>query len=111
MGSRGVSFVRGRVYLVDIGLDEPKRLLIVSNNRRNNALGSALAVRLTTSTKPSLPSIVELAPADHPLVGRIVCDDILEIWPDESRKDLGAASATTMQRVGVGLAAALGLTR
>lgn len=111
MGWGGMSLLRGRVYLVNIGLNEPKRLLVVSNNRRNHALGTALAVRLTTSAKPSLPSIVELTPADHPLVGRVVCDDILEIWSDEMLTDLGAVSASTMQHVGLGLAVALGLPR
>jgi mRNA interferase MazF len=104
-----VKLVRGRVYLVDIGLDERKRMLVVSNKRRNNALGSALAVRLTTTDKPSLPSIVPLSPADRPLSGAVVCDDLMEIWPDEAERDVGALTALSMAKVEDGLKAALDL--
>ena len=99
---------RGRVYRADLGYGL-KPFLIVSNNRRNNALDSALAVRLTTSPKPELTSIVPLGPAD-PLVGRVLCDDIVPIYRDELTEDLGALSRETMAAVAGGLSAALGLT-
>lgn len=99
---------RGRVYRADLGYGL-KPFLIVSNNRRNNALDSALAVRLTTSPKPELTSIVPLGPAD-PLVGRVLCDDIVPIYRDELKEDLGALSRETMTAVAAGLSAALGLT-
>lgn len=99
---------RGRVYRADLGYGL-KPFLIVSNNRRNNALDSALAVRLTTSPKPELTSIVPLGPAD-PLVGRVLCDDIVPIYRDELKEDLGALSRQTMTAVAAGLSAALGLT-
>lgn len=44
---------------------------------------SVLAARLTTTPKPALASIVEMASAD-PFSGRVVCDDIVELWPDET---------------------------
>lgn len=99
---------RGRVYRADLGYG-PKPFLIVSNNRRNNALDSALAVRLTTSQKPELSSIVPLGSAD-PLVGRVLCDDIVPIYREELREDLGALSRESMAAVAAGLSSALGLT-
>ncbi len=101
---------RGQVIRADIGLDEPKLLLVVSNNRRNQNLPQVLAVRLTTSDKPQLPSIVELA---HPeaFVGRVVCDDIIEVYKDEAMKIIGALSPGAMQAVNIGLMAALGIVR
>lgn len=100
--------VRGRVYYADLGFGE-KPWLIVSNNGRNQRLKSALAVRVTTSAKPELPSIVELGPDDRPLVGRVLCDDINYLEPDEVTGDGGAVSPKTMMRVADGLRAALAL--
>ena len=105
------SLVRGRVYAAVLsGLDDlgRKPYLVVSNNRRNAALVSVLAVRLTTSPKPALPSIIESGPGD-PVAGRVLCDDLVELWPDEVRADLGALTPETMRRVNAGLRAALAL--
>lgn len=99
--------VRGRVYYADLGHGE-KPWLIVSNNGRNAALESALAVRITTSAKPELASIIELSRAD-PLVGRVLCDDVNVIYPDEVKRDGGALSLPTMVRVAAGLRAAFAL--
>ncbi|MBM7788982.1 mRNA interferase MazF [Tenggerimyces flavus] len=85
-----------------------KPYLIVSNNRRNEAMDSVLAARVTTSSKPSLPSIVELGP-DDPLVGRVLCDEVMQLWNDEIVDDAGALSPPTMERVADGLRHALGL--
>lgn len=99
---------RGRVYRADLG-DGLKPFLIVSNNRRNTALDNALAVRLTTSMKPQMDSIVLLERDDLPLVGRALCDDIVLLYRDELHDDLGALSRATMTRVAWGLRHALGL--
>lgn len=100
--------LRGQVVRVNIGLNEPKLFVVVSNNRRNQNLQQVLAVRLTTSPKPGIPSIVELR---HPeaFVGRAVCDDIIEVYEDEVLSVLGALSPADMRSLNVGLAAALGL--
>lgn len=76
--SRGpVPIVRGRIYGALPG-DLPEIFyLAVSNNARNRALDSFLAVRLTTSPKPSLDTIVELDSGDAPWTGRILCDDLV----------------------------------
>jgi mRNA interferase MazF len=99
--------VRGRVYWADLGYGE-KPWLCVSNNGRNNRLSSLLAVRITTSTAPDLPTIVPLSPAD-PFVGRVLCDDLAQLFRDELRRDGGALSRQTLTRVDTGLRAALSL--
>ena len=102
--------LRGRVYAARLSnLDEDKYFLVVSNNRRNNQLQQVLAVRLTTTTKPDLPSIVRLGPAEA-FTGSVVCDDLVEIWQDEVTRDLGALSPTAMAAVSRGLMAALDLS-
>lgn len=107
--SRLWPLVRGRVYAARLShLDEDKYFLVVSNNRRNRNLSQVLAVRLTTSPKPSLASIVPLGPPEV-FSGSVVCDDIVEIWEDEVRRDLGALSRPAMEAVARGLAAALDL--
>lgn len=101
--------VRGRVYAADIGgVDGRKFFLVVSNNARNTNLPQALAVRLTTTRKPQMPSIVRLS-SGEPFSGSVVCDDIIELYPDEVRQDLGALSPTAMRHVNEGLRVALGL--
>lgn len=102
--------LRGRVYaalLENIG--EDKYFLVVSNNNRNRHLPQALAVRLTTTPKPRLPSIVRL---ERPEVytGFVVCDDIVELYQDEIRRDLGALTPRAMSQVNRGLMAALGIS-
>ena len=103
--------VRGRVYRARLqNVDGEKYFIVVSNNARNRALDSALAVRITSSRKPSLPSIVSV-PGDEVVPGGfIVCDDIYEVFNDEIVADMGALSPPTMRAVELGLKAALGLT-
>ncbi|MFG3229677.1 type II toxin-antitoxin system PemK/MazF family toxin [Kitasatospora sp. NPDC048194] len=100
--------VRGVVYRADAGYGL-KPFLVVSNNARNQKLDDCLAVRLTTTAKPELASIVKLGPADGGLVGSVLCDDIVVLYREELRESLGALSATTMVKVAAGLRAALAL--
>lgn len=98
---------RGRVYLVDAGYG-PKPWLCVSNNSRNQYLGTWIGVRLTTTPKTARRTIVETI-ADDGLSGRVLCDDIEQLGHDEIRKDMGALSPATMILVQDGLRAALSL--
>lgn len=98
---------RGRVYMADLGHGE-KPYLVVSNNARNRKLQDCLAVRITTTVKPDIMSIVVLSPID-PLVGRVLCDDIVAVYRDELRRDVGALCGATMSQVAVGLRFALSL--
>lgn len=104
----GTPYLRGQVYRANLGTDEPKYYVVVSNNRRNAQLDDVLVVRLTTTRKPQLPSIIELGHPE-PFVGRACCDDITWMSPDEVAEYIGALSPGAMRRIGDGLAAALGL--
>lgn len=99
---------RGQVIRADVGLDETKLFVVVSNNRRNAHLADVLTVRLTTSRKPAIPSIVELSSADT-FTGRAVCDDIGPIFENEVLEVVGALSPASMLRIDAGLGAALDL--
>jgi mRNA interferase MazF len=98
---------RGQVVRADIGLNEPKLFVVVSNNRRNRRLDDVLAARLTTSAKPKIPSIVELT--GETLTGRVICDDIMPLYQDEIRAVITALSPPTIAAINRGLAAALEL--
>jgi len=103
---------RGRVYLAPLGEEsdaENKLWLCVSNNERNPRLEEFIAVRLTTSRKPGLPTWVALGPQDKPWTGSVACDDIGPIFRDQVIKDAGAVSAMTMRRVERALLIVLGI--
>jgi mRNA interferase MazF len=93
---------RGRIYRVNIG-DGLKPFLIV-----NSQLADVLAVRITTSVKPQMPSIVMLGPQEV-VVGRVLCDDLLTLEKWELGDDLGALSRAAMLAVNQALKHALSI--
>lgn len=97
---------RGVVYQVDLG-HGAKPWLVVSNNRRNRALDTVLALRITTTLR-SMPTRVDLADTD-PLVGQVLCDDLEQVYVTELGERLGALSPSTMRRVAQGLRVALAI--
>ena len=100
---------RGQVVRSDIlELDEPKLFVVVSNNGRNRNFDTVLAARLTTSPKNPRPSIVELA-NDEQLTGRVLCDDIWQIFDDEVIEVVGSLGRRTLSDLDHGLMAALGI--
>ena len=103
------SIIRGRVYGAEIEDRGEKYYLAISNNRRNARLPTFLAVRLTTTRKPALPSIVQLTDADAPWTGAISADEIDKVYPDEITRDCGALPPETMRRVDEALRVALAL--
>ncbi|MBO3745936.1 type II toxin-antitoxin system PemK/MazF family toxin [Streptosporangiaceae bacterium NEAU-GS5] len=101
--------IRGHVYAVDLSKEQGSRpYLIISNNTRNRALPSLLAVRVTTSPQQPLPSVVELS-EDDPMTGRALCDDIVTLFRKDLQQDLGGLSLQTMMRINEGLRHALSL--
>ena len=105
------SFLRGCVYFCHIGQDEPKYLVIISDNARNRALGTALGCRITTTDKIArrgIPSIVQI-PDGEPVSGNVICDDIIELWPEDVMRPCSGFSAPTMNLIDDGLRAALHL--
>lgn len=101
------TIVRGRIYGAEIEDRGEKYYLAISNDRRNAHLDTFLAVRLTTTRKPPLPSIVHLTDADAPWTGAISCDDVDRVYRDEVARDCGALPPETMRRVEESLRAAL----
>ncbi|HWE88048.1 MAG TPA: type II toxin-antitoxin system PemK/MazF family toxin [Pseudonocardiaceae bacterium] len=101
--------MRGQVYCTDVGHGR-KPWLVVSNNRRNRALNTVLAARITTTDKSGVPTAVPLGSAD-PLVGYILADDLEQLYDDEVAEGTysGAISPGTMLKVNTALALALGL--
>ncbi|XAS66539.1 type II toxin-antitoxin system PemK/MazF family toxin [Micrococcaceae bacterium Sec5.7] len=108
--SSDLPFLRGEVYLIEpSGIEENKYYLVVSNNARNSHLGTALMVRITTSVKPEIASIIIL-PHGECVSGRVLCDDIEEVWSDQVVRRIGALSISTMAAVNEALKSALGLS-
>ena len=104
-----MAFLRGQIYWLDLGFgDNP--WVVVSNNSRNRALGSALVARVTTTPKPPLPSIVELGAGD-PLVGSVICDDIETIYLDDEPRFGGAVTPQTLRKINSALLVAFGLAQ
>lgn len=103
-----MAFQRGQIYMLDIGYGE-KPWVVVSNNGRNRALGSALVARITTTPKPPLRSIVEFDSTDAPLAGSVICDDIETIYNDDESRCVGALHPATMRKVDNALKVAFGL--
>lgn len=95
-----VAPVRGQVYRANIGHGE-KLWLVVSNNHRNRSLHRVLAARLTTTSRHRhVPTVVPLSAADGPLVGYVVCDDIVQLYRETELDRLaGALTPATMRKV------------
>lgn len=108
-GAGTPQIVRGRIYGAIIEDRGEKYYLAVSNNQRNARLGDFLAVRLTTTRKPPLPSIVQLTENDAPWAGAVCCDDVEKVYRDEVTRDYGALQPATMARVNDALRSALSL--
>jgi len=97
--------LRGQVFRVDLG-HGPKPWLVVSNNERNRHLETVLAARITTNGKPGrLPTVVALS-TDDPLIGNVLCDDLIQLYRDDDlahAPTLGALTPATMRAVSVAL--------
>jgi mRNA interferase MazF len=97
--------LRGQIYRVDVG-SGPKPWVVVSNNMRNRHIHSVLGVRITTTPKTELPTMVRLAPED-PLVGVVLADEIQSLSRDEMTTPLGALSPSTIMKLNQALKIAL----
>jgi mRNA-degrading endonuclease toxin of MazEF toxin-antitoxin module len=90
-------------------IEEEKLFVVVSNNGRNRQLKNALAARITTTLKqPDISSIVPID-RDEPVNGRVCCDDIELLYPEDCRKSCGAFSQKMMRKIEGGLRAAFAI--
>src|SRR5215207_3246859 len=83
--------MRGQVYRVKLGRQDPKPYVVVSNNVRNRALDSVLAVCITTTDKSRIPTAVSLD-SDDPQVGYALADDIVELVAQPMPRGMDRAS-------------------
>lgn len=93
--------VRGSVwsfrYLDD---DEPKPVVIVSNDGRNRSRFEWVhVIRITTRPKRPLPTIVELSDRDAPLTGRAMTDELELVHKDDLEDRRGQLSPPTMAAI------------
>ncbi len=98
--------IRGAIYLAFLEhVGEEKLYVVVSNNRRNRALETALAARITTTNKPLIDSIVPIGPGES-VHGSVLCDDIETLYEDEVSRRVGAFSRGMMRKIDDGIRAA-----
>jgi mRNA-degrading endonuclease toxin of MazEF toxin-antitoxin module len=84
-------------YLDD---DEPKPVVIVSNDGRNRSRFEWVhVVRITTRPKRSLPTIVELSDRDAPLTGRAMADELELVHQADLEDRRGMLSPSTMAAI------------
>jgi len=114
MGRRAVAgpaVLRGQIWLADVGLAEPKRFLILSNNDRNRRLRDVLGVRMTTADKPPMPSIVAFESGEVSESRTFaVADDIVPLAKGALVRRVGGLSIGQMRRVEEAVKAALSLS-
>lgn len=101
---------RGQIFEANIGSRGRHFYVVVSNNQRNRALNSVLALMVTTTDKSHIPSAVQLTHQDS-VTGWVVADNIDTLWDDElPSMPVGALSAPTMAKLGAALKLAFSLT-
>lgn len=84
-------------YLDD---EEPKPVVIVSNDGRNRSRFEWVhVVRITTRPKRPLPTIVELSDRDAPLTGRAMTDELELVHKDDLEDRRGQLSPPTMAAI------------
>ena len=99
--SAATELLRGSVwsfrYLDD---DEPKPVVIVSNDGRNRSRFEWVhVVRITTRPKRPLPTIVELSDRDAPLTGRAMADELELVHKADLEDRRGMLSPSTMTAI------------
>ena len=94
-------------YLDD---DEPKPVVIVSNDGRNRSRFEWLhVVRITTRPKRDLPTIVELSDLDAPLTGLAMADELELVHKNDLEDRRGILSPLTMDAIDLALRHVLAL--
>jgi len=80
--------------------DEPKPVVIVSNDGRNRSRFEWVhVVRITTRPKRPLPTIVELGERDAPLTGRAMTDELELVHKADLEERRGMISPSTMAAI------------
>ncbi len=94
-------------YLDD---DEPKPVVIVSNDGRNRSRFEWVhVVRITSRPKRALPTVIELTARDMPMTGRAMTDELELVHKDDLEDRRGMLSRPTMNAIEIGLRRVLAL--
>jgi mRNA-degrading endonuclease toxin of MazEF toxin-antitoxin module len=103
--------LRGSVWSFRyLGDDEPKPVVIVSNDGRNRSRFEWVhVVRITTRPKRALLTIVELSDRDAPLTGRAMTDELELVHKDDLEDRHGMLSPSTMDAIDLALRHVLAL--
>jgi mRNA-degrading endonuclease toxin of MazEF toxin-antitoxin module len=90
--------------------DEPKPVVIVSNDGRNRSRFEWVhVVRITTRPKRGLPTIVELSERDAPVTGRAMADELELVHKHDLEARRGMLSPRTMAAIDNALRGVLAL--
>ena len=99
----------GQVWWVDLGFDEQKRFVVVSENGWNEIFSTVIAVRLTTSPNrdpgPGFPLIANRPPTIA------ICGEVTSIHEDDLTEQVDALSPAQMRKIAIGLLEVLQLHR
>lgn len=92
--------------------DEPKPVVVVSNDGRNRSRFEWVhVVRITSRPKRPLPTIVDLTEADAPVHGRAMVDEVEMVHKDDLEERRGSLSPATMRAIDDALLGVFSLTR
>jgi mRNA-degrading endonuclease toxin of MazEF toxin-antitoxin module len=90
--------------------DDPKPVVIVSNDGRNRSRFEWVhVVRITSRPKRPLPTIVELTERDAPLTGRAMVDELELVHKDDLKERRGMLAPPTMREIDAALRRVLAL--
>jgi mRNA-degrading endonuclease toxin of MazEF toxin-antitoxin module len=90
-----------QVWWVDLGLDENKRFVVVSENGWNETFASVIAVRLTTSPNRDPGPGFPLLQTQPPVIA--VCGEVTSIHEDDLIELADQLTPDQMRRIAVGL--------
>jgi mRNA-degrading endonuclease toxin of MazEF toxin-antitoxin module len=91
----------GQVWWVDLGLDENKRFVVVSENGWNELFPTVIAVRLTTTTKRDPGPGFPLVRRKPPVIA--VCGHVTAVHEDDLIEVADRLTSHEMRGVAIGL--------
>ncbi len=90
--------------------DEPRPVVIVSNDGRNRSRFEWVhVVRITSRPKRTLATIVELTDRDAPITGRAMTDELELVHEDDLEQRRGMLSVPTMHAIDIAIRHVLAL--
>lgn len=90
-----------QVWWVDLGLDENKRFVVVSENGWNEAFSTVIAVRLTTSPSRAPGPGFPLLRSKPPTIA--ICGEVTTLHEDDLLEIAGQLTPHEMRQVAIGL--------